>query len=398
MAISNSNSTKPNQSNFKIAKYVIGIILIFASIGAVVQSKFLASLFYLIIGLVLIPPISEKIKENFTLWQNKNIRYISYFVLFILASVFISKNSFNLNNKNEIDAENEIVNKEIYPEYTTQVKKDIAELSTERKEIREKFIKGLAKNSTYITLVKNKTVSVDYLMTLTAISDAIKNSIIKDGKSQFQITDKIAGMVESSNDGKSKMEFVVNVSSLSLKINGGLPKEIIEVFERYRTKYNLYSNEAKTFYNASGKSENLKDGFNIVYTFAIFDPKNENILNAIYETNFSNIGSWNEDDTSLNYPYMSNKTAYLEYLKDVCPDSKYLPKMDDIDVWNEFAPEVKTRIELMIFNKDCDELQKEFNSADENVKRFHNAGSNSIKHTELMDFVDEQMRKMGCYK
>jgi len=55
-----SNSTKPNQSNFKIAKYAIGTILIFASIGALAQSKFLASLFYLIFGLVLIPPVSEK--------------------------------------------------------------------------------------------------------------------------------------------------------------------------------------------------------------------------------------------------------------------------------------------------------------------------------------------------
>lgn len=100
-----SNSTKPNQSNFKIAKYAIGFILIFASIGAVAQSKFLVSLFYLIIGLVLIPPISEKIKENFALWQNKNIRYISYVVLFILAGAFIGKNGLKSDTSKSIKVE-----------------------------------------------------------------------------------------------------------------------------------------------------------------------------------------------------------------------------------------------------------------------------------------------------
>jgi len=384
----------------KRVKLILSVLLIFASIGALAQHKFISSIIFLLLGLLLLPIISNRLFESLKQWQNKNIRYATYIVLFLVGASFIGKQNFNVNNKSSTETvkENEIVNKELYSEYTIQVEKDVAELSTERKQLREKWIKELAKNSTYTALVNDKTVSVDYLMTLTAISDAIKNSITKDGKSQFQISDKIAGMVEGSNDGKSKMQFVVDASSLSLKINGGLPKEIVEVFERYRTKYNLYSNEAKTFYNASGKSENLKVGFNIVYAFAIFDPKNENVLNAIYETNFSNIGSWNEDETNLNYPYTSNKLAYLEYLKNVCPDSKYLPKMDDIDVWNEFAPDVKTRIELMIFNKDCDGLQKEFNSADENVKRFHNAGSNSIKHTELMDFVDEQMRGLGCYK
>ena len=384
----------------KTVKYILGIFLILLSFGAIVQNKIIPAVAFFIMGLVLIPPISEQVKAKFKLWQNKNVRYFTYIVLFIVGASFIGKQNFNINDKSSTETvnENEIVNKEIYSEYATQVEKDIAELSTERKQLREKLLKELAQNSTYIALVNNKTVSVDYLMTLTAISAAIKNSITKNGKSQFQISDKIAGMVESSNDGKSKMQFVVDVSSLSLKFNGGLPKEFVEVFERYRTKYNLYSNEAKTFYNASGKSENLKDGFNIVYAFAIFDPKNEKVLNVIYETNYSNIGSWNEHDTNINYPYMSNKTAYLEHLKDVYPDSKYLPKMDDIDVWNEFAPDVKTRIELMIFNKDCDGLQKEFNNADENIKRFHESGRSSNKHTELMDFVDEQMRELGCYK
>ena len=393
----NSNT---KESKFITLKYILGVLLILASIGAIAQSKILSAIFYLILGLLFLPPVSNQIRAKLKYWQNKNIRYFTYVTLFILASAFVGKNNFkSINKTSTATTDSGIIQIDnlIYQDYSSKVEKNISQLSTDRLQLREKWIKELSQNSIYIQLVTQKIVSVDYLLTLTAISDAIKNSTTKDDKSQFQIDDKIASNIESSKDGKSKMQFVVDVASLSLKINGGLPKEIISVFERYRTKYSLFSNEPKTFYNATGKTENLQETFNIIYTFALLDPKNEKVLDAIYETNFSDTGSWNEDDANLDYPYMSNKTAYLDHLKNVFQDSKYLPKMNDIDVWDEFGADVKTRIELLIFNKDCEGLQKEFNNADENIKRFHNAGSNSVKHTKLMDFVDEQMKEIGCY-
>ncbi len=382
----------------KTVKYILGIFLILLSFGAIVQHKIIPAVAFFILGLVIIPNVSEQLKAKLKIWQNKNFRYVSYAVFFLFGASFIGKTNFKSDNKTstENSSESYLTKKVSYENYSNEVEKNISKLPANKLQLREKWLKELSQNTTYIELAKNKTVSVDYLLTLTAISDAIKNSITKDGKSQFQITDKIASKVESSKDGKSKMQFVVNVASLSLKTNGGLPKEIIEIFERYRAKYNLYSKESSTFYNATGKSENLKVGFNIVYTFALLDPKNEKVLDAIYETNFSDVGSWNDDVANFDYTYMSNKKSYLAYLEDVYQDSKYLPDMNDKDLWDQYAPDVKTRIRLLIFNKDCEGLQNEFNTADKNNQmQLKRTGRTNA---DLMDFVDEQMRAIGCYK
>ncbi|WP_395047885.1 hypothetical protein [Flavobacterium sp.] len=384
----------------KKIKFGLGVILIIVGFGGMFKDSFFGGALLSLLGVLLLPPISEQIKKKFSFWQGKTLRYATYIILFLVSAGLMNKNGLKPTDKmiTATDEQGNVIVEVAYQEYITQTEKEVAGLSADRKQQRAKWLNELSKNSIYIQLVNNKIVSVDYLPTLTAISDAIKNSNVKNGESEFGISDKIAESVESSSDGKNKMQFVVDVSLLSLKMNGGLPKKIVAVFDRYRTKYNLYSEEAKIYYNTSGKSENLKNWFNITYTFAILDPKDKKVLDGIYETNFSDIGSWSDDDTIFDYPYMINKVAYLQHLKSNNSDSKYLPKMNDIDVWDEFGADVKTRIEMMIFNKDCDALQQEFNAADENIKRFHNAGRNSNKHSELMGFVDEQMRDLGCYK
>lgn len=73
----------------KVVKYILGILFIFTSLGAVAKGSFLAFLFLMILGLVFLPPISDLIKEKFKLWQNKAIRYVSYIILFFVAGIFI---------------------------------------------------------------------------------------------------------------------------------------------------------------------------------------------------------------------------------------------------------------------------------------------------------------------
>ena len=70
--------------------------------------------------------------------------------------------------------------------------------------------------------------------------------------------------------------------------------------------------------------------------------------------------------------------------------------MDNSDFWENYSPEVKKRIHNLIKNKDCQELQNEFNIADQNNEaQIRRTGRNNA---ELLDFIDTNMYKLGCYK
>ena len=54
----------------------------------------------MILGVVLLPPISDLLKEKFKLWQSKGLRYVTYVVLFFIAGVFIPKEMTALETTN----------------------------------------------------------------------------------------------------------------------------------------------------------------------------------------------------------------------------------------------------------------------------------------------------------
>lgn len=53
--------------------------------------------------------------------------------------------------------------------------------------------------------------------------------------------------------------------------------------------------------------------------------------------------------------------------------------------WDQYDPTVKTRIEGLITDEDCDGLQTEFDNADSN------------DDPDLMGYLDDTMREIGCY-
>lgn len=64
--------------------------------------------------------------------------------------------------------------------------------------------------------------------------------------------------------------------------------------------------------------------------------------------------------------------------------------------WKDYAPDVKARIDESGLKKDCKALQTEFNVADAN----NEATRKRVGHNNaaLMSYIDETMRKAGCYK
>lgn len=76
---------------------------------------------------------------------------------------------------------------------------------------------------------------------------------------------------------------------------------------------------------------------------------------------------------------------------------KETPIVKDLPFWSEFDTIVKVRVYKFIENKDCAGLQSEFNTAANNMDNHHKAGKKGGKFLELMDFLDLELKKAGCY-
>ncbi len=69
-------------------KYVLGVFLILGGLEGI-KDSIITGLIILIIGLLVLPPVSDKLKGELKFWQNKVVRYGTYIGLFVLASVFL---------------------------------------------------------------------------------------------------------------------------------------------------------------------------------------------------------------------------------------------------------------------------------------------------------------------
>lgn len=63
--------------------------------------------------------------------------------------------------------------------------------------------------------------------------------------------------------------------------------------------------------------------------------------------------------------------------------------------WEDYAPSVKTRIDELAAQKDCEALQAEFDNADAN----NEATMSRVGHNnaQLMSYIDFLMSKSACY-
>ena len=63
--------------------------------------------------------------------------------------------------------------------------------------------------------------------------------------------------------------------------------------------------------------------------------------------------------------------------------------------WSNYSPSVKTRIMSFIQSGDCVNLQSEFDIADQNDTAQRNRVG--VGNADLMDYLDKEMQKLGCY-
>ena len=85
----------------KVAKYILGILFIITGLGVITQKSIITGIAFVILGVVLLPTVSDKLKENVSFWQNKIVRYVSYIVLFTIAGATVPKSPKTSSSKEE---------------------------------------------------------------------------------------------------------------------------------------------------------------------------------------------------------------------------------------------------------------------------------------------------------
>lgn len=94
----------------KVVKYILGVFFILGGIASFPQGTILTALFMIILGVIFLPPISDSLKEKFSFWKNKGIRYVSYIVIFFIAGVFIPKEATTIKeNDSKIESKKKFI-------------------------------------------------------------------------------------------------------------------------------------------------------------------------------------------------------------------------------------------------------------------------------------------------
>ena len=307
----------------KIVKFIIGVLFIIAALGMIIQKEVLAGLISALLGIIILPPVSEKVKEKFKEWNNRSVRYVSYAVLLAIIGFTTNKTKLSASSPNTKTKTDEVAIQNPYQNYLDESAKNIASLSPERKEAREKILSELKSNPVYTKMVTEKVVSSEYLPVLNAIT----NGITLISNSSFAINGDLDERVTKSEDGDNKISFVAKVVALAIpNLNGGLPKEIIEVFDRYKTKFNATGVKG-TSYDMDKNAQEIKYDYDLTPFFALMNPNSKENLQAVYEAKNKGLSTWN-DKGNYTYPYLATKEGFLTKLKQIDPNSNLFPKVD----------------------------------------------------------------------
>jgi len=303
----------------KVLKYVLAVLFIMGGLGNLFSGSPLSGLFTLILGIVFIPKISELIGTKIKDWDNKILRYGVYIGLFIVSAMFadLGKESKGLVN------ETETLYKSSNGNYFDQVANNVKDLSEQSKKNRQQLLADLKQSIIYKDLVEKKVISSEYLVLISAVNHGVRvNHINDNGSSSTAISLEQQNEINKQNNPKERLSFVAKVISLTTPSNGGLTKELVEVFDNYKKEYGLFSNA-----KVQVSTGETIPSFDMTAIFVMMNPKNGKFLNSLFKAN-KTVSNWFNDDLNFYIPYLANKKAYNNYVKKVYPDSPYVLSVD----------------------------------------------------------------------
>lgn len=305
-------------------KLIFGVALSISGIAIIFKGSFLGGLLLLLAGILLIPSISEKIKEKFEFWKNKNIRKVGIIALSVIGFGIAGSQLGSQSSNSKDNTTNKDTNqKTLYSEYQNEVNERTLKLDAENKKVREKMLNDLKTNKIYQILVDSSAVSPEYI----PIINAISNGLTYINKGGFAIDETLMQRLSKMQNSKDAENFVVSVVGIAQPQKGGLTNELIQVFENYKNKYGLYG-EKSVLYDENGKQVgNIDYNFDFSSIFGVLDSKNHKVLDAIYEAKQKGLSVWNEPDEFV-YQHIATKKGYNDFLKTNYTESKYLLNAD----------------------------------------------------------------------
>lgn len=309
-------------------KKIVSVLLLFSGLGGLIRKDFIPAFLFILLGILLYPTISSKIKESFKPWNNKVVRYGAYLLIFIISGVFISSKDNSSTNSNNPFTSSKSNSK--YSNYNQKTLKNIKKLPKDFQQLRHKTVTKLQSTNTYNALVTDKIVSTEYLPILTLINNGIR-AIYADSKNKeaFTLEEPLVNIVEKSKNGADKMDFAISVIQLATPSKGGIPAEVVDIFERYKKKYNLFGKPSTIYIPETKQSENIENSYDLTGVFTLFQPNNKTFLNKLYEANQS-VSSWFpiKNSQSHSYPFISTLRGYNKHVKQVYPESPYVLNVD----------------------------------------------------------------------
>lgn len=82
----------------KVIKYLFGIVFTLSGIRGLFTGSVIAGIFLIILGIVILPPISAELSHKLKFWNDRTYRYGLYFILFLCIGVTIKKPSKKIEN------------------------------------------------------------------------------------------------------------------------------------------------------------------------------------------------------------------------------------------------------------------------------------------------------------
>lgn len=210
-----------------------------------------------------------------------------------------------------------------YQSYMDQSTISIKRLSPEKAKKRKELLNVIKKNKIYKDLVVKEIVSVEYLEILNVISQG--SARITSEHFYFE-EEPFSTMINGKNGAVTK-EFIVTVVALGMEANGGFPFEILKVFDNYQKKFGFYGLKGDTLSNGNTNIE-LPVDFDLTGFLAVVCPKNEAVLDAVYEARSKGLSNWTKDKNSKAL-YLSSIGAYMSYLERYYPASQYFIQIDN---------------------------------------------------------------------
>ena len=252
-----------------------------------------------------------------------------------------------------------------FQDYLNQSESIIAQLNDSKKAARKKALDELKTDSTYIELVDKHVTNQKYLIALQAVGECMTN--LKSSDNTFSLPVSTETELKKLSGG---LRFVTN--TVILQNLGGVSEEILKVYSRYLLTYQISGSKGDILYHKEPSSnETISTDYTLAPALVIFQPSNKSFLDSYYEAVQYGSINWYDDDniSDYKYPYLRNKIAFNEYLRNNYPDSKYFVNYDLITtastLWddyeaNEVSADDKYKNKVVAIKGTIESIRKDF--------------------------------------